>query len=75
MPAVRHSRHLAVTIAVLFLRERRTYIAYSPVLDLSASGTSIERAMRNFERTLRLFFEDQLERGTLDQVHRLLSDR
>jgi hypothetical protein len=61
---------VAATIPVLFLRERRTYIAYTPVLDLSASGTSIERAKRNFERTLHLFLEDLLERGTLDQVLR-----
>ena len=70
MSSPQHRRQLAASIPVLFLRERRTYIAYTPVLDLSASGSSIERAKKNFERTLGLFLEDLLERGTLDPVLR-----
>jgi hypothetical protein len=59
-----------MSLPVFFLREKRTVIAYAPALDLSASGTSAERAKRNFETTLRLFLAELMEHGTLDRVLR-----
>jgi len=67
-PNVTH--HLKASLPVLFIRERRTFIAYTPALDLSASGSSAKAARKNFETTLRLFFEEVMAAGTLDRVLR-----
>jgi hypothetical protein len=61
-------QQMATSLPVLFLKEKRTFIAYTPALDFSASGTTAERAKRNFQRTLRLFLEEVTAAGTLEQV-------
>jgi hypothetical protein len=60
--------HLALSIPVFFLKEKRAYIAYTPALDLSASGSSIPRARKNFDVVLRLFMEELLKHGTFGRV-------
>ena len=52
------------------LKERKYYIAYSPALDLSTSGKTFEEAKRRFEEVVEIFFEEVLEKGTLDNVLR-----
>lgn len=61
---------MALSLPVLFLKEKRTFVAYTPALDLSASGSTIAKAKRNFEVTLRLFLEELAEAGTVEQVLR-----
>ena len=61
---------MALSLPVLFLKEKRAFIAYSPSLDLSASGSSAASAKKNFERTLKLFLEELMEAGTLERVLR-----
>jgi predicted RNA binding protein YcfA (HicA-like mRNA interferase family) len=63
-------QQVAISLPVFFLREKRTTIAYTPALDLSASGSTAARAKKNFETALRLFLEELVERGTLDEVLR-----
>ena len=63
-------RQLKASLPVLFIREGKIFIAYTPALDLSASGSTAKAARKNFERTLRLFFEEVMAAGTLDQVLR-----
>jgi hypothetical protein len=60
----------ALSIPVFYLREGQTYIAYTPVLDLSASGSTVTRAKKNFETTLRLFLDELIAHGTLADVLR-----
>ena len=67
-PTVVHQ--LKASLPVLFIRERRTFIAYTPALDLSAWGSTAKAARKNFETTLRLFFEEVMAAGTLDEVLR-----
>ena len=52
----------------MFLKEGRTHIAYSPALDLSASGSTPQKAKENFLTVLRLFIEELIEHGTLREV-------
>jgi hypothetical protein len=63
-----HARKLGLNLQVFLLKERRKYVAYSPALDLSASGSSPEHARKNFGVTLRLFVEELLNHGTLERV-------
>jgi hypothetical protein len=62
--------HLAVSLPVLFLKEKRSFVAYTPALDLSASGSTVESAKRNFKVTLRLFLVELREAGTFERVLR-----
>ena len=63
-------QHVALSLPVLFLKEKRSVIAYTPALDLSASGSTAEKAKKNFEMTLQLFLEELTEAGTTEQVLR-----
>ncbi len=61
---------MALSLPVLFLKEKKTFVAYTPALDLSSSGSTVERAKRNFEVTVRLFLQELVDAGTLEQVLR-----
>ena len=65
-------RTIITRIPVIFLKDRRVFIAYSPAFDLSAHGTTPDRAKKNFETALRLFLDELFECGTLSQVLREL---
>lgn len=47
-------------------------MAYSPALDLSSCGKSIQDAQNRFENAVNLFLDEMEEMGTLDQVLRTL---
>lgn len=70
MAAPKKVSSAVLSIPVFYLREGRAYIAYTPTLDLSASGTTVARAKKNFETTLRLFLDELIARGTLADVLR-----
>jgi len=55
-------------IPVIFLKERNSFVAYSPVVDLTSCGVSLESAKKNFEEALEIFFEECVEMETLDKV-------
>ena len=55
-------------IPVSIFKEGKTFVAYSPVLDLSTSAKSFKIVQRRFNEVVQLFFDDLLERGTLNEV-------
>ncbi len=55
-------------IPVTVFKEGQSFIAYSPVLDLSTSGKSFPEVQRRFGEAINVFFEELLEMGTLDEV-------
>jgi len=59
---------LQFNIPVSILREGKKYIAYTPALDLSTSGDSYEHAKKRFEEIVNVFFEEIIEKGTLEDV-------
>lgn len=66
---MKKSRNLSkFSLPVSILKEGKYYIAYSPVLDLSTSGKSFEETKRRFEEVVEIFFEELLEKGTVDKV-------
>jgi hypothetical protein len=62
--------HVAVELPLLLLKEKRSFIAYTPALDLSASGSTAEKAKKNFGVVVNLFFQELMQAGTLDDVLR-----
>jgi predicted RNase H-like HicB family nuclease len=55
-------------LPVIFLKEDRAFIAYTPALDLSTCGETIEEAKANFEQAVKIFFQECTKRGTLEDV-------
>jgi predicted RNA binding protein YcfA (HicA-like mRNA interferase family)/predicted RNase H-like HicB family nuclease len=55
--------------SVIFL-EGKTFIAYSPKLDISSCGNSMEEARKNLKTAVRLFLEEAEKMGTLEEILR-----
>lgn len=55
-------------LAVTFLREGKQFVAYSPALDLSTAGRSLEQAKKRFTEAAMIFFEECHKMGTLKEV-------
>ncbi len=55
-------------LPVFFIKEHGKYIAYTPALDLSTCGDSIAHAKKRFAEAAKLFFQEILKMGTLDEV-------
>jgi len=51
--------------AIVF-KEDETYVAYSPELDISSCGNSVEHAKEMLKTAVRLFLEEADKMGTLD---------
>ena len=56
------------SLPVTFLREGDQFVAYTPALDLSTSGSSFEQAKTRFGEIVGIFFEECLNMGTLESV-------
>ncbi|MBI3292642.1 MAG: hypothetical protein HYZ73_07545 [Elusimicrobia bacterium] len=59
---------LKIKLPVTFFKEGETYIAYSPLLDLSSCGATLEEADQRFGQAATLFFEELEEMGTTEEV-------
>lgn len=55
-------------LPVIFFKEGGSFIAYSPALDLSTSGQTMEQAKCRFNEAATAFFEEIIGRGTLDEA-------
>jgi len=56
------------SLPVSILKEDKAFVAYSPALDISTVGDSFEEAKDRFDQAVKLFFEEIIEAGTIDQV-------
>lgn len=59
---------ISFALPVSFLKEGKYYIAYTPALDLSTSGKSLIEVKRRFGEAVQIFFEEIIEKGSLDEV-------
>lgn len=57
-----------VVLNITFHKEGTKVIAYSPALNLSTCGDSMEQAKKRFEEMLPIFFEEVDNMGTLEDV-------
>lgn len=53
---------------MVVLREGKTFVAYSPELDVSSCGASVEQARTNLKTAVRLFLEEAEKMGTLRDI-------
>ncbi len=59
---------MEVKVPVITFREGKTFVAYTPSLDLSTSGKDIEQLKERFGEAVEILFEELLEKGTLEEV-------
>lgn len=57
-----------VNLPVTIFKEGDTFIAHTPVLDLSTSAGTFEQAQKRFVEAVEIFFEELVDMGTLDEV-------
>ncbi len=60
--------YFSFNLQTSFLREGDKFIAYAPALDLSTSGDTYEQAKKRFKEVVEIFFEEILNKGTLNEV-------
>ena len=49
-------------------KEGKTYVAYSPELDVSSCGQTVDEARKNLKEALLGFLESAHDRGTLEEI-------
>lgn len=59
---------LEFKLPVSIIKEGKSYIAYTPALDLSTSGKTYKEAKERFEEIVNIFFEELIKKGTLEEV-------
>lgn len=59
---------LNYTLPVSIFKEGNAFVAYTPALDLSTMGETFEEAQNNFKEAVQIFFEEVIEKGTLEEV-------
>lgn len=53
---------------VIIFKERGTFVAYCPELDISSCGDTVERAKNMLKTAVRLFLEEAKKMGTLNDI-------
>lgn len=61
-------KNLEISLPVTITRQGKRYVAHTPALDISTSGTSVKDVQKKFSQLVPLFFEELHEAGTLDDV-------
>jgi hypothetical protein len=59
---------ISYKIPVNVFKEDDKYVAYTPVLDLATSGSTLKETQRRFHEAVVLFFEEIYNAGTADEV-------
>ncbi|OGN29942.1 MAG: hypothetical protein A3A33_01300 [Candidatus Yanofskybacteria bacterium RIFCSPLOWO2_01_FULL_49_25] len=59
---------LAFQLSVSFIKENDQFVAFSPALDLSTAGKTLEEAKKHFTEAAQLFFEELKESGNTEEV-------
>lgn len=59
---------LQINLPVSIFKEGKTYVAYTPALDLSTCAKSCAQVERRFNEIVEVFFEELLREGTLEEA-------
>ncbi len=57
-----------IGLPITIFKEGKSYVAYSPALDLSTSASTYLKARSRFSEVTKIFFEELTEMGTLESV-------
>ena len=57
-----------VEFDTIVFQEGKVFVAYSPKLDVSSCGSSVDEARRNLKTAVRLFLEEAEKMGTLEDI-------
>ncbi len=58
----------SLNLPVSFLKEEDQFVAYTPALDLSTSGNTLEEAKKNFAEAVEIFFDELISMNTMEDV-------
>jgi predicted RNase H-like HicB family nuclease len=61
-------KQVSVSLPVMITREGELYIAYTPALDISTQGKSLEQVKERFDELVKIFFKDLHKRNKVDEV-------
>jgi len=61
-------KHVKYSLPVVILKEGKSFIAYTPSLDISTSALTFSKAKKRFEELVQIFFEELEENGTTEEV-------
>lgn len=56
------------SLSTLIIKEGKSFVAYSPALDLSTVGDTFDEAKNRFEEAVEIFFEETQAKGTLEEA-------
>lgn len=59
---------MPIEFDLIVLKEAETFVAYSPELDVSSCGGTIEEAKRNLKTAVRFFLEEAEKIGTINDI-------
>ncbi len=57
-----------INLQVDFIKQGKSYVAYSPAFDLSTSGKTLKEAQKRFEEAADIFIEETVENNCLEKV-------
>lgn len=60
--------HIEAKLPLSIFKEGKTFIAYTPALNLSTSGKDFNEVNERFTEALNIFIEESLKKGTLEQT-------
>jgi predicted RNase H-like HicB family nuclease len=61
-------RLIGFNLPVIFFKEKGQFVAYTPALDISTSGKTLDEAERRFVEAAKIFLEECHAMGALSQV-------
>ena len=59
---------IPIEFGMIIFKEKDTYVAYCPELDISSCGSSVEHAKEMLKKAVRLFIEEAEKMGTLETI-------
>jgi hypothetical protein len=65
---IMYMNKVSLNLTVTMTKQGRHFVAYSPALDISTSGTSEKAAHKRFAELVSIFFEEIMQAGTTTEV-------
>lgn len=59
---------MQINVPVSYFKEDKSFVAYTPALDISSAGKTLKEAEKNIAEAVSIFMEEILTHGTLNEV-------